>query len=502
MTIEFSSDVLVVGAGAAGLTLAVDLARRGVNFRLIEKADGPFQGSRGKGIQPRTQEIFEDLGVVDRLFARGGRYPVQRVYDADGGFTDSAMMTTVSPSPTEPYRSALMAPQFATEGVLRDRLAELGHAPAYRHELTAFRQDANGVEVTVVGPMGPVTTRVRYLIAADGGRSPVRMALNIPFPGETLGVRALVADVHATGVSRDAWHSWQAGTRSQISLCPLAGTDMFQLQAGIALEGEVDLSAGGLTALLTERIGRPGIAITQVFWASPFAMSARLAGRYREGQGIFLVGDAAHIHPPTGGQGLNTSAQDAYNLGWKLAAVLGGAADALLDSYEVERREIAASMLGMSTRLLKDQERGETRRGREVQQLDLCYPEDSLGQTSFRANGLQPGERAPDAPLIGAGGAHTRLFELLKGPQWTLVTYNSAPGLPAASAAGLHVQRIGSEGDYQDAAGVFQSTYGVEAGDWVLIRPDGYVGAVASAETARLLTPLFEAWGLIEAGRT
>lgn len=496
MTNDFSHDVLVVGAGAAGLTLAVDLARRGVDFRLIEKASGPFQGSRGKGIQPRTQEILEDLGVVDRLFARGGRYPVQRVYDADGGVTDKAMMEAGAPTPTEPYHSALMAPQFATEGVLRDRLAELGHVPAYGYELTGFRQDAAGVEVTIVGPDGPLVSRVRYLIAADGGRSPIRMSLDIPFPGETLGVRALVADVQATGVGRDAWHSWQAGTRAQISLCPLAGTDMFQLQAGIPLEGDVDLSAEGLTALLTDRIGRPDVTITEVFWASPFNMSARLAGRYREGRGIFLVGDAAHIHPPTGGQGLNTSAQDAYNLGWKLAAVLGGAPDALLDTYETERREIAASMLGMSTRLLEDQQRGETRRGREVQQLDLGYPADSLGQGSFREAGLQPGQRAPDAPLVGAAGLPVRLFDLMKGPHHTLIVYDVEAAAPIPAIAGLHVHRIGGQGDYRDSDGVFQSAYGVTAGDWVLIRPDGYVGAVASAATAHLLRPVFGALGL------
>ena len=144
-------------------------------------------------------------------------------------------------------------------------------------------------------------------------------------------------------------------------------------------------------------------------------MNARLADRYRVGR-VFLVGDAAHIHPPTGGQGLNTSVQDAYNLGWKLGAVVAGAPDALLDSYEEERRPIAASMLGLATKLLDAAKRGEMRRGREVHQLDLGYAGSSLAlEKPERRGGLLAGDRAPDAPIRGAAGQSTRLFEFFKG---------------------------------------------------------------------------------------
>src|SRR5262249_27772150 len=157
------------------------------------------------------------------------------------------------------------------------------------------------------------------------GRSFVRHSLNIGFPGKTLGVRAVVADVMLTGLERTKWHRFQKGAMDrQMLLCPLAGTELFQLQAPVPLEGNVDLSADGLSAMVAECTGRDDIRIESVLWASAYNMNARLADRYRLRR-VFLVGDAAHTHPPTGGQGLNTSIQDAYNLGWKLAAVVAGA---------------------------------------------------------------------------------------------------------------------------------------------------------------------------------
>jgi 2-polyprenyl-6-methoxyphenol hydroxylase-like FAD-dependent oxidoreductase len=132
---KFDVDVLICGAGAAGLTLAIDLARRGVYFRLIEKASDSFRGSRGKGIQPRTQEVFEDLGIVDRIFAAGGPYPPQRVYRADGTYTDTPIMEAKELSSAEPYCVPLMVPQFLTEQVMRERLTELGHRPQLGCEL-------------------------------------------------------------------------------------------------------------------------------------------------------------------------------------------------------------------------------------------------------------------------------------------------------------------------------------------------------------------------------
>jgi 2-polyprenyl-6-methoxyphenol hydroxylase-like FAD-dependent oxidoreductase len=493
---EFAADVLICGAGAAGLTLAIDLARRGISFRLIEKMDGPFQGSRGKGLQPRSLEIFEDLGILDRLAAIGRPYPLQREYRTDGGHEDAPFMEHRDPTPDEPYRVPLMVPQFLTEAAMRERLAELGGTPQYGCELTHFTRDDAGVSCRLRTASGEENVRTRYLVGADGGRSFVRQMLDIEFPGNTLGVRAVVADLLLEGLSRDVWHRFSDGERDgQISLCPLAGTDLFQLQAPVPLDSEIDLTAQGLNAMIAERTARTDIAVRAVSWASAFHMNARLADSYRAGR-VFLAGDAAHVHPPTGGQGLNTSLQDSYNLGWKLAAVLAGASDTLLDSYEAERRPIAAEVLGLSTNLLEAAKRGAMRGGREVHQLDLGYSGSSLAmEAPARASGVLAGDRAPDAPIRGAAGQPSRLFGLFKGPHWTLLGYHTQRGA-VSPRAHLHIHYIGPDREFTDAPGHMADAYGVQPGDWILVRPDGYVGAIVSSDEIVALNSYMASVGL------
>ncbi|MBP0617776.1 FAD-dependent oxidoreductase [Jiella mangrovi] len=485
MNTNSTFDVLICGAGAAGLTLAIDLARQGITFRLIEKRAEPFHGSRGKGIQPRTLEVFEDLGILDRIRAAGGSYPKQRQYHKNGRFTDKDVMEVRPATTAEPFRQSLMVPQFLTERVMRERLMELGHQPEFSHELIGFAQDSRGVTARIAGQDGEEVVRLRWLVGADGGRSFVRSALQIGFPGATLGVRAIVADVTLTGLSRKVWHRFgQGDLEKQIFVCPLAGTDLFQLQGPIPLEGDVDLSPEGLTAMLAERTGRDDLTVQDVSWASAFHMNARLADRYRIGH-AFLIGDAAHTHPPTGGQGLNTSVQDAYNLGWKLGAVARGAPVALLDSFEEERRPVAQAMLGLSTGHLEAMKRGEMRRGDDVHQLDIGYPGSSLAMEAPERNGLPTaGDRAPDAHVRGAAGQPHRLFDLFAGPHWTLLAASEA-GVCARQRLRIHA--FGRTGDLVDDKGEFHRAYGLTSGDRVLVRPDGYVGAVVAAdETARL----------------
>ena len=497
MAQDYAADVLICGAGAAGLTLAIELARRGIAFRLIDKMATPFRGSRGKGIQPRTQEIFEDLGILERVVAAGGVYPVPREYREDGSYVESQVMTHDDPTPAEPYHIPLMVPQFLTERAMRDRLLELGHRPHFGCELIGIEQSSDAVNARLVSETGEETIRVRYLVGADGGRSFVRQALNIDFPGKTLGVRAIVADVVLSGLDRDAWHRFNEGTMdAQVSLCPLAGTDLFQIQAPIPLQGDADLSADGLSRMVAERSRRSDIRIESVEWASAFNMNARLADRYRVDR-VFLVGDAAHVHPPTGGQGLNTSVQDAYNIGWKLAAVIAGAPYALLDSYEEERRPIAASMLGLATKLLDAAMRGDIRRGREVHQLDLGYPGSSLAtEQPARTRGLLAGDRAPDAPIRGAAGQCTRLFQLFKGSHWTLLGYDVERD-SVAVRPGLHIHTFGARGDLIDESKHFRDAYDLSSGDWVLVRPDGYVGALIASSHIDALEQYLEEVGLI-----
>ncbi|GEB43732.1 3-(3-hydroxyphenyl)propionate hydroxylase [Gluconobacter sphaericus NBRC 12467] len=477
LPVAFDTDVLISGAGATGLTLAIDLARRGISFRLIEQNAQPFSGSRGKGIQPRTLEIFEDLGIVDRIAAAGGPYPPLCQYRPDGTHKMSLLTEAdVCSTAAEPYPAPLMLPQFATEAVMRERLAELGHHLHFGARLTGFEQDAHGITARIKQEGGEQVVRARFLVGTDGGRSFVRHTLAIDFPGEALGVRAIVADVRLEGVDRSVWHRFQfASPEMQVMICPLAGTDLFQIQAPVAQDGEVDLSPIGLTSFIKDRTGRGDITVRSVSWSSVYTMSARLADRYRVGR-VFLAGDAAHVHPPTGGQGLNTSVQDAYNLSWKLAAVLAGAPEALLDSYEAERRPIALNMLRLSTRLLGEVKQGVMRRDREARQLDLGYRGSSLNIPGSVGGKVQPGDRAPDAPCRGQAGQRTRLFTVFQGPHWTLLGYEASDG-PSA-IAGVRIVTIGAKHELVDEENDIAEAYGVEPGQWVLVRPDGYIAGI------------------------
>ncbi|MGW1520276.1 FAD-dependent monooxygenase [Streptomyces sp. NPDC002287] len=453
METDVNVDVLVVGAGAAGLALGVDLARRGVRVLVVERADGLFPGSRGKGIQPRTLEVFDDLGVGDAIRAAGGPYPTRMLWRDGKRLGEQTMWDEAEAEEGSPYREPWMVAQWRTQEILHARLVELGGEVAFGRELAGITQDADGVTASFTTG-APV--RARYAVAADGGRSTVRRLLGIQMAGETVDpTPVVVADVRITGLDRDHWHVFPpAEGDAFLALCPLAGTEDFQLTAPMPEGGPaIDLSLEGLRAVIAARSHLERSDLTEVGWASDFRPRAALADRFRVGR-ILLAGDAAHVHSPAGGQGLNTSVQDAYNLGWKLAAVLGaGAGESLLDTYEEERRPVAAGMLALSTRI----HRGEARRGAATRQLGLGYRGSSLAvetRTDLPAGALHAGDRAPDALQAGL-----RLFDAYRGTHWTLLTVGEsrAPEVP-----GTRPVRIPSHGAYGD--GLF------------LIRPDGYIG--------------------------
>ncbi|MBW4332317.1 FAD-dependent monooxygenase, partial [Stakelama sp. CBK3Z-3] len=301
-------------------------------------------------------------------------------------------------------------------------------------------------------------------------------------------------DVRLDGLDRTAWHRFQLGTdASMVMICPLAGTDLFQIQGPVPPEGELDLSPAALTALIAERTGLADIAIHAISWASVYSMNARLAERYRVGR-VFLAGDAAHIHPPTGGQGLNTSVQDAYNLGWKLAAVLDSAPAALLDTYEEERRPVAAEMLGLSTRLLDEARKGAMQRNREVRQLDLGYRGSSLTlPDSIGTARVQASDRAPDASCRGRAGQPTRLFDQFRGPHWTLLGYDVEER--PAPRKNLRIVTVGERGDIVDDGGHVADAYGLAAGQWALIRPDGYLAAIVATRDLERALAIIPGYG-------
>lgn len=500
-----ATEVLIVGAGAAGLVLALDLARRGVQFRLVEKLPTPFAGSRGKGIQPRTMEILEDLGVLGDLLASGKPYPPIHTY-AGSQVSASAISPERAPTPAEPYVIPLMLPQWRTEEILRSHLQAAGHAVEFGVELVGFEQDADGVTASLNTASGPQQVRARYLIGCDGGRSFVRRALDIGFPGESTSQRAIIADLRIDNLARDAWHQWPRAEGGHLALCPLPGGDTFQMTAQLAEEDEADLSDENIHRLIRQRSGLAELILHPPVWRSVFGVSARLAERYRVGR-VFIAGDAAHIHPPTGGQGLNTSIQDAYNLGWKLAAVVQGAPDALLDTYEAERRPIAAGMLRLSMGYLQAmQEKRPMKRGRDTQQLDLAYRDSVLTQELRSTAGadaaqLQAGDRAPDARLHNAQGDMVRLFDLFKGAHFTVLAYQAelpaiAPGRKGADIIVKTVRAAdaAADSDLIDSENHLRDAYGLRTGQLLLVRPDGYVALIVDAEDSAMVERYLAQW--------
>ncbi|CAM5278096.1 FAD-dependent oxidoreductase OS=Streptomyces chartreusis OX=1969 GN=HUT05_18890 PE=4 SV=1 [Streptomyces chartreusis] len=446
-----STNVLIVGAGPTGLALGIDLARRGVDALVVERAGELFPGSRGKGIQPRTMEVFDDLGVLDAIHAAGGGYPVGMIWQNGQRVGEHRMFDPVEATEDSPYDEPWMVPQWRTQRILFDRLEELGGKVAFGLEAVGLAQDEDGVTVRFAAG-GSV--RARYVVAADGGRSAVRRALGIGMTGETVDPNpTLVADARITGLDRDNWHIFPPRGEGDgfLAICPLAGTEDFQVTAQFPEGSSVDLSLEGVRKVVAARSHLAPEDVTEVRWASDFRPRAALADRFRDGR-VFLAGDAAHIHSPAGGQGLNTSVQDAYNLGWKLGAVLrDGVGEALLETYEEERRPVAADMLGLSTSV----HRGEVRRGEATRQLGLGYRESSLtAETRQAPAALRAGDRAPDGTLGGV-----RLFDAFRGPHWTLLAVGvEAPELPGS----VGVVRGPAQESY--GAGLF------------LVRPDGYVG--------------------------
>jgi 2-polyprenyl-6-methoxyphenol hydroxylase-like FAD-dependent oxidoreductase len=488
------TDVLIVGAGPTGLTLACQLAARGVNFRITEAAAAPQKGSRGKGIQPRTLELLDDMGIGSDVIANGAFNIIARRYDETGSFQDEALHAHPA-RPDAPYLSSLLIPQFRIEEKLRAKLSALGGSVAFGSKLSAFAQECDTVTANLEGPEGPTSLRCRYLVGCDGGKSSVRQLAGISFAGETLEqYRMLLGDVRIEGLDRDHWHIWRSKA-GFFALCPLPSTDLYQLQGSVGPGQEDEVSLAAMQRQADARATGVDIRIVDADWMSLWRANIRMVDRYRSGN-VFLAGDAAHVHSPAGGQGMNTGIQDGYNLGWKLAAVLGGADPALLDSYQEERLPIAAWVLGLSTDMMNAVAKTgqlQFRRDEQTLQLGLNYRHSALSiDTRPEGEGLRAGDRAPDAPgLVGHNG-ECRLFELFRGPHWTLIGMGDrwrniistcVTAMPDA-VQGYVIGGTKGQGDFFDRDGNTKAAYGV-AGLFV-IRPDNYIGlATDTVELAR-----------------
>ncbi|AWH00242.1 FAD-dependent oxidoreductase [Rhodococcus ruber] len=531
------TSVLVVGAGPVGLTAALELRRRGVDVVIVDRLPEPPQYAKAVGIQPRTLEVWDAMGVVRPSLDVSAPMHGQIVY-VDGR---QVMRLELELPEDVPYRFVCM-PQYATERVLTQALAEHGTVVRRGIELTGFEQTADGVVADLRD--GDDTTRLaaRYLVGCDGAHSAVRKGLGVSFDGDAFPEEYMLADVELDWSMPGGYgiraSTTSDGTTTDMMVCiPLPGTGRYRLSTFVAPDLATSASGAGAVAHGLEGGRRPTLGHIQAVldrlapeptragalrWSSVFRISHRLAGSYGGGR-VFLAGDAAHIHPPTGAQGMNTGIQDAYNLGWKLAlAVQGRAADGLLDSYDAERRPVGEEVVGRTVRHARQglgagETDAATAIAREAQLL-LGYRDSPLvgedvphggGSDVPHGGGPAPGDRAPDATELrqDAVASPLRLHELLRHPGHTVLLWApTAQALQAqrelaeratdrfGDALRAYVLVAGSTGSpadgrvLRDDAGRAARAYGFDgAAAAVVVRPDGYVGFRAQDPTIEAL---------------
>ncbi|MEU3983730.1 rifampin monooxygenase [Streptomyces sp. NPDC026672] len=330
-------DVIVAGGGPTGLMLAGELRLHGVHVLVLEKDAEPTRIVRSLGLHARSVEVMDQRGLLERFLAVGRRHPV-------GGFF--AAMDKPAPDRLDtahPY--TLGIPQTTTDRLLAERATELGVEIRRGCELVGLSQDEHGVTAELADG-----TRLcsRYLVGCDGGRSTVRKLLGVGFPGEPSRVETLLGEVELTAPpdTLNAVMAEVRKTHKRFGAMPL-GDGVYRIVApaeGVAEDRTVPPTLDELKRQVRKLAGTD-FGVHSPRWLSRFGDATRLAERYRTGR-VLLAGDAAHIHPPTGGQGLNLGIQDAFNLGWKLAAEVNGwAPEGLLDSYHTERHAVAADVL-------------------------------------------------------------------------------------------------------------------------------------------------------------
>jgi len=339
----YETDVLIIGAGPSGLTLAASLVKMGIATTVVDRQPAGANTSRAAVVNARTLEVLDDLDVSRRLVKEGIQAP--RFTIRDGRRT--LIPVDFSVLPTEfPY--SLMVPQATTERLLLDRLTELGGTVIRPKTLTSVTQDGDGV--TAAFDDGEAIT-ARYVVGADGIHSTVREHAGIGFEGGVYQESFTLADVRLRGEAPvdEVILFWAKAGLTVVA--PLPG-DIYRIVAPVH-DAPDEPSAAFIQQILDDRgLGAGRMIVTDVVWGSRFRIHHRVADSYRAGR-LLLVGDAAHVHSPAGGQGMNLGIQDAVALADALAAVLAGAPDTVLDDYSAARRPIAQQVVEMTDRLTR-----------------------------------------------------------------------------------------------------------------------------------------------------
>jgi len=521
--------ILIIGAGATGLTLACELARHGAAVRIVDRLAGIVPFARATGVHSRTLEVFHDLGIADEIIARAVR--VRGASQFAGG---ELIMHFRTDGLDSPFPFSISLEQWKVEESLEKLLASHGISVERETELIALEESGQGVEATLRHADGITeVSKTPWLVGCDGSHSTVRHLKGECFPGEADPRQYFVGDVVLDGE--------HASDEVFVYLTDHGALWWFPLPEGRSLiAGDVREQHDGASetpcledvqALIGNR-APPGVRASDPRWLSWFHINYRVTPHYRHGRTL-LAGDAAHIHSPIGGQGMNTGIQDAYNLGWKLAMVARGVApEALLDSYETERRAVAEDVLATTRGLtekaeayltLPAEERARLYRHLTLpeadrlkmlhhsEELDLDYSQSPIcsdciadrDQAQNAPGALRAGAEVRDARPLVVDGARLSLFDLLRGTHHTLLVM---PGMNAgadsppsalqeqagevakaygdwvrvcfvqSTEAGAEAVGAGPVNIVYDPEGALHRRYGAAEGRMYLIRPDGYIG--------------------------
>lgn len=482
--------VVIAGGGPTGLMLAGELALAGIDVAIVERRENQdLAGLRAGGLHSRTIEVLDQRGIADRFLSQGKAMQI-------AGF--ARVPLDISDLPTR-HNYGLVLQQVRIEQILADWVGELA-VPIYRRrEVTDFAQDESGVTIEVSDGR---SLRAKYLVGCDGGRSLIRKKAGIEFPGWDASVSYLIAEAE---ISEEPPAGLRYAEKGVYGLGKVGDGNRAR-----AVLSERDVNQGDEPTLQDVRerliaLYGTDYGIHNATWISRFTDMARQAANYRDRR-VLLAGDAAHVHSPVGGQGLNVGVQDAVNLGWKLAQVVKGTSpESLLDTYHAERHPVGARVLRHTmahSALDRGDERTQAMRETMADLLRMAEPRKRYGAMM---SGLDIhydlgeghrllGRRMPDLDLVTANGP-TRVFTLLQGARPVLLIFGTSFGQPGGFEIGPwsdRVQRIDAE-----YAGTWElPTLGVVAAPTaVLVRPDGHVGWVGEGTQQGLADALTKWFG-------
>ena len=506
--------VLIAGAGPTGLTLALSLARHGIACRVVDKNPQPTEVSKALAVWSGTLEAFAALGVISSFLDAGLHLTELKV--SDGGRQLAALKVAEGVDSAYPF--TIIVPQSKTEAILAEHLAAAGVRIERPVELVAVEPAGEIVRAVLKHADGTEeTVEADFVVGCDGARSTVRGVLGVDFDGITEPQTFILSDTRMAGDldPTSIYISWGPG--GSVALFPIGGDVWRTFAMRDQPAGDAAPTLEEIQAHLTAN-GPPGIVASDPTWLSTFHVNERLASGYRKGR-VLIAGDAAHIHSPAGGQGMNTGIQDAFNLGWKLAAVIRGQGEAaaLLDSYEAERRPVAYGVVTRATQLLRVgmvAHGAAVRLAREamvtiishipaarrklqaqMSETEIVYADGPLVEIGKSTSGHgEPavGARALDTEIVDpATGTRGRLWPRLSAVRHTLLVFGDAglqSALMAEAVSHVDTVEIVVLDGTSDPDGVAAERYGISTAGWVLVRPDQFVAARGAAGETRAFT--------------